>query len=1148
MKRFQLSLLSLSVSTSLFAAEHTPKGVLPEIKLNKQTEAANVKTAAEAEALISRSEDMAIKQLEALLKKYKGSSQQPDLLFRLAELYTRRAKTGRFIDLYRSEKKLRDLFQSDLTSVSAKNYLGKAIENYQIIEAQHPQFAAMDEVLFNRAFAHDQRGERDLALQKFLMIPEKFPKSVLLPETNMALGELYFQKQNYATAMTHFDLVQKWPRTPIAPLALYKSAWCSYNQKETSDGLKKLEKLLLQSQKIATISHVRTEARRDLALFYSEVGTVENAITYFNKKLLPNEVGPTVLDLSAIYERHGKLLEMDSVLAQFLKDNPQDESAGPILIKRAHYHNDKQHTSTVVSIIQDASKLCNDPRWQSKSKDSEAFCKTSYPDFLTEYTSQWWQAWNKLNRSKDMISQLHFIFGEYLHFEKQKEPNIPLHLAYAEFLFSQGEFKAAGLQYEELSKNEKAENPILHTALYGHIVSLDRQLATDNKNQVLREKLSLALNEYLMRMPTGEFTQDVMFKKAYLFYEARDFSQSLITLSKMIPKTSVLINKRDDLILEIHRAKKDYPSLASASLIILKSSTGERALKIKGIYQEAQQSIIQQLVEKNKFGEAATLSELFYKEHRPEIKALDALHLAIELLEKRKQFRRAAEQSEVLAKEMAQIKKSTDAEKFSLHANELFLKLGDLNRARVSMSLALSLVQTPEKKRELNELLAEFSSWSGDVESTDQAWQALEQQMSASEKQVLLTKRLKFFGQYSPEKAKKLENTLIEKGVEPYFSKAELKRGEELCSKNKLSDCYQIALNLNKDTTPSDIRRQARYLQSKVLVSEYFKQGLKASSGRMAMVMSFKAEKFAKAAQLLETLGGKSDDLDIRKKALLDLKNLYADYTQALQTSADSFDTKNEDLMALKEEISQILPTLQNRPRDIEKALADLEQITKTTLVSQNNLQGSRSDLNGRELRIYVPSWEEAIAYRPLLDLTVGKKSCVLSNISRLNSLSALGREANACLSKGLYKELEVAALRLSDLFPDAPWGPYYLSVAAWQTNSLEQSVWYLKLAQQRAQEPLLSYEDLRTRFSQKPDASLLNDLKQMGDFWNQIEEQPFLATVDFLQQKKCEGATETMRRLKADYWKTTGIAKMVSEACPPPAPQTVTRADVPAN
>ncbi len=1129
---FLLATLLLPNFTS--AKPPAPKGVLPELKLNKKSESENLKTAAEAETLISKSEEKAIKQLEALLKKYKGTTQEPDLLFRLAELYSRRAKTGRFVDLYRGEKTLAEILTPKLTEKGAKAYLGQAISNYQTIQKRFSNYSAMDEVLFNMAFAHEQRGEPDQALRTFILILDKHPNSKLLPEAHMALGELYFQKQNYLESQKNYDKVQEWPKSPIAPIALYKSAWCSYNLKNTPEAIKKMERLLEQSRTRPLVSHVRSEARRDIALFYSEVGSPDLAISYFSKHLLENEVGQTVLDLSSIYERHGKLSEMDLVLAIFLKEYPEDSIAGDILLRRVQHLNEAHKSKLVIDMLKESSKLCKNENWKAKQKETTLFCGETYPNQLKDLVAEWWENWNKLKRSPDMISDLEFVFKEYLQFEPANKWNVGVHMSVADFLFSKKDYKQSAFHYEGVSKIEKLQPEILHNALYGAIVSLDRLVQESPKDVPLRQQIIGALNNYIVQCPKGDYIDDARYKKAFLFYEEKDYVQSLEWINKIDSKNANLKEKREDLLLEIHRSKKDYQALVDSSLLILKASTGERAKKIKDVYQAAQQSIIQDLVEKEKLNQAALKAKAFYEEHRPETKALDALHLAIELWEKLKQYRLAAENSEVLANEMKTLNKKSEAEQLSQHAVQLFLQLGDLARTQISLPLAIEYSQDNSKKRDSLELLAEISSWYGNVDATEKAWQQLEPQMSTEEKQVLLQNRIKFFEQQAPDKAKKIKDTLVQKGVEPFYSEAQIKIADKLCRDKKWQQCYQMSLKLNKDSTPPPQRAQARFLQSRVLINEFNAQGLRASPERIAMVMAYKAEKFDKAVQVLTTISQKSEVLQLRKQAVQDLISLYNDYVIQLQKSASSLDTSNPDMASLKQEIDQILPVLSQRPKELETVLVELNKLNDANNESEKlALSSPFPELNGSEMRIFVPTWEESSLLRPLSEIMISGQSCSLTNIQKLNSLSALGREANACLSKGQHKELEATALRLSDLFPDSHWGPFYLSVSASQQHSMERALWYVKLAQKRAKDSILNYEEARQSYMEHPDSTILAELKKLDGTWALVEESNFLSTLNQLKQNQCEGAIVTLKDLRSKYWKTTPIEKMVASRCP---------------
>lgn len=1130
-------LLPIIIPFLVFAEKKTtPKGVMNELQLNKKTEAENLKTAAEVETLISKSEEKAIGQLEVLLKKYKGTSQEPDLLFRLAELYARRAKTGRFVDLYRGEKTLAEILTPKLTAVGAKTYLSQAITNYLRIQHQFPKYPALDEVLFNMAFAYEQKGDVDLALKNFLLIIEKFPSSPLLPETHMAIGELYFMKLKYQESLVNYEKVQEWPDAPIAPIALYKSAWCSYNLKNTMEAIQKMEKLLLQSKERPLISHVRSEARRDLALFFSEVGEPKNSISYFKKHLLENEIGPTILDLSSLYERHGKLSEMDLVLSLFLKEYPEDINAGSIHLRRVQHLNESLKYKLVIDDLNETTKLCKNEKWKSKAKETITFCNETYPNQLKDLAAEWWENWNKLKRTPDMVSQLSFIFTEYLKFENPQKWNVGIHMSYADFLFHQKSYKEASVHYVGVSKIEGLDKKILPDALYGSIVSLDRELTSNNNNkdQALRQQLFLSLNDYINQCPKCDYINDALFKKAYLFYEEKEFDQSLLWISKITSKSGEMKEKKEDLMLEIHRTKKDFAKLEIDSAAILKTSSGERYKKIKAIYQDSQQAQIQELIEKNQIDGAIAKAQVFYKEHRPEEKALDSLHLSIELLEKQKKYRLAAENSETLAKEFKALKKNTEADKVSQHAVKLFLQLGDLPRAQESLILSTELALEEVKKKENLELSADISAWYGKVDAVEAAWKALDPYLSKDEKSALKTKQFSFYQSYAPEKAKQIKQSFIDKGIEPYYSESQLAVAQKACQDKKWTQCYQLSLRLNKDSTPGEVRSEARYLQTKVLSFEYQTQSLKASPERMSMVMSYKAEKFDKLAQVLNTIAQKSELMSYRKQAVEDLIILYKDYVTQLKNSMNNFDLNNTDLVNLKKEITAILPVLENRSKELEVIKNELVQL-EAKAKKEENKYATRNfpQLNGGEMRIFVPTWEEGSFFRPLAEIKGSDKRCRMTDLNKMTTLSALGREANLCLLLQRNKELEFISLKLSDLFPESAWGPYYLSLLASQLKSEERSLWFLKLAQKREKNPLLFYEEFRKGYVQNTDSVTAKNIKDLGGPWALIEEVTYLTALDNLKKQQCDLAQLAIKELRSDHWKKVPFQELLASKCP---------------
>src|SRR5690606_12410296 len=128
------------------------------VRLDSKDENVNEARALSSEVLITQSENQAIQSLEKILRKKKGSPDEADLWYRLAEMYMRRSKSGRFFDLQlsRGSKQLSTFPSPD---EKGSDCLKKAIMTYTKIERDCCKYAEMDSVLCNNAFAHQQIGK-----------------------------------------------------------------------------------------------------------------------------------------------------------------------------------------------------------------------------------------------------------------------------------------------------------------------------------------------------------------------------------------------------------------------------------------------------------------------------------------------------------------------------------------------------------------------------------------------------------------------------------------------------------------------------------------------------------------------------------------------------------------------------------------------------------------------------------------------------------------------------------------------------------------------------------------------------------------------------------------------------------------------------
>lgn len=66
-------------------------------------------------------------------------------------------------------------------------------------------------------------------------------------------------------------------------------------------------------------------------------------------------------------------------------------------------------------------------------------------------------------------------------------------------------------------------------------------------------------------------------------------------------------------------------------------------------------------------------------------------------------------------------------------------------------------------------------------------------------------------------------------------------------------------------------------------------------------------------------------------------------------------------------------------------------------------------------------------------------------------SWKSLMAKGNGCINKGQWSMVEFVGERISQLEPDAPWGAYYLSIAAENRGHIERALWMIDLALKKA-------------------------------------------------------------------------------------------------
>lgn len=151
-----------------------------------------------------------IQRLEVQLgKRTDGGRSDPTLRRRLAEAYSELARTASGPDAERA----RD----------------KSIESYVALEAEHPEYALIDEVLYYLGLAYELNGDHASARRSYLELIANHPRSRLVPLAYFGFGELYFAEatrdpsRNVLALQAYDEVLKHRPTDPaIAPDALLR--------------------------------------------------------------------------------------------------------------------------------------------------------------------------------------------------------------------------------------------------------------------------------------------------------------------------------------------------------------------------------------------------------------------------------------------------------------------------------------------------------------------------------------------------------------------------------------------------------------------------------------------------------------------------------------------------------------------------------------------------------------------------------------------------------------------------------------------------------------------------------------------------------------------------------------------------------------
>ena len=1037
---FKILLLATLLSAQVYAAAENTKGLLPEVKMNSDNEDKNQEVAFKSEVMITKAENKAVESLTNILKKKKGSPDEADLQYRLAELYMRRAKSGRFFDLNeRFDKKLNTLGVQNQKAVEA---LKSAITIYNTIEKDHPKYNEMASVLFNNALAHLQTKQTEHAKELYNKLITEHPKNKIVPDALLEVGEIYYNQQNFTVALEKFKKIEDYPNSKAYPYGVYKSAWCLYNLKQTDAGVQKLLLVVKNNPADSTDQkkfNLRKEALRDLTLFVGESVAPQELFSFFSRITTENELGEVIMNLANLYESHSRFKEISIFVKEFIDKYPQNVNAAKSYAKLIETNETLKDRNTVISYMKKMGDFC-------KTEINQE-CHTEFRKVSLEISKKWWDIWLKNKTHTEFSKLTEQAFEIVLSQEDNLKPDSTSRYAYAELLFQQEKFEQSGENYEIVSNNKTLDKTKSHDALYGALFSLEKRMSKENKTEdiVLVEKQKQLALHYIAEFPNGEHVEPLQFKLGFIAYKQQDYDTSLKALTPyaLSAKNKELKTKAEDIILDIYNIKKDFTNIQKfAETAANKSTDGARKKSLTTLVEEAHYSQIQVDSATLDTQKRITLLKQFATKHKNSKLSQEALWQSVSLAYSNGYDVQGADLSQQYAVQFPEDKKNLDATKEALKA---YIEAGQLKKAiqtsrelaRLEPSKGISHLELSCDLLRVNSQLAEARGcYKGLFESSDKA-----------KKTVLLSKLMKSFGDNKNiAELQSIENQITKDNIEPYATQIIIDRAKKLLVDKKYTEAFNLSMKANSRPVDTDVRAEARLIQAQVLEKEFVSQSVKARESKFATVLAMKTEKLDKAFTAFSSSIKMSKNDRIQAQGLQGIDRLYAHFIEAVSNMPIPVSLAAADQKNLRDELIKMTVPFQDKRKD---NLAKLRAVSKLSTAESEQINWTEMNVEKTvEPRIKFPSVQKLVAYLPdqfnvtdpeLKRLPASEKKCDTTKLSA----TSIG----SCIQAKKFADAEKLSYQLTETKEQRPLGLYYLSVIADAQNESDKSLWMIEKA-----------------------------------------------------------------------------------------------------
>ncbi len=528
---------------------------------------------------------------QELIGRSRGAPFLPDIYLRLAELYVEQAR----YEFYLVHELRGENSKGSVVAPTAKLLKEKAVETYSRILQDWPDFKDNDKVLFFLGHEYRELGQYDDMIARYEELVSKYPKSELVMDAYLVLGDHRFDKQDLVGAKRYYQKILDSPANPVHDLAHFKMGWVFLNESDYKEALQHFEAAAASRydddakgsrHEKSRLVNVKREALIDLAYAYTEVRKPKGALRYFRQ--LARSRNMYLLALEKLGRRY------------FVK---QDFNASAMVYREiTRLSHDAEENLDFTNRIYAAAKAAKNYRLVHLDTDEMLDALDGYrfdwrvPQAQRDAATNDFEQYARdlatraqaaaLAGDKTILPRVAQAYSRYL----ESFPDNPHHADIvdnlADSLFEAKLYVEAGDRYQEsagMAKDDKAKEEALYNACVAFSEALKNTSKMERFDRIWAQQ-GLIRNgvNYVEAFPSSAKVPQIKLNIGRSYYEAGDFERAIGIFDEFIatyPTHPSAITVAD-LILDSYAQQQEYAKLAErAKQLAGVANLGDQAFK-----------------------------------------------------------------------------------------------------------------------------------------------------------------------------------------------------------------------------------------------------------------------------------------------------------------------------------------------------------------------------------------------------------------------------------------------------------------------------------------------------------------------------------------------------------------------------------------